>query len=86
MLTTSIVNSARQPRAAPPALGDALALLKPVTWFPPMWAFLCGHVAAGAGAPAAAVAVTSAATHAGRQILVIVFTLVRLLGARPVVR
>ena len=51
MLTTSIVNSARQPRAAPPALGDALALLKPVTWFPPMWAFLCGHVAAGAGAP-----------------------------------
>jgi len=28
-----------------------LALLKPITWFPPMWAFLCGAVSAGA-APA----------------------------------
>ena len=25
----------------------ALALLKPVTWFPPMWAFSCGVVSAG---------------------------------------
>jgi chlorophyll/bacteriochlorophyll a synthase len=25
-----------------------LELLKPVTWFPPMWAFLCGAVSAGA--------------------------------------
>ncbi|MFN9970878.1 MAG: UbiA family prenyltransferase, partial [Phycisphaerae bacterium] len=24
-----------------------LELLKPVTWFPPMWAFLCGIVSAG---------------------------------------
>ncbi len=29
---------------APRALGE---LLKPVTWFPPMWAFACGVVAAG---------------------------------------
>jgi len=30
--------------------GSALAvleLLKPITWFPPMWAFLCGAVSAG---------------------------------------
>ena len=25
-----------------------LELLKPVTWFPPMWAFLCGAISAGA--------------------------------------
>ncbi|MEM0924349.1 MAG: bacteriochlorophyll/chlorophyll a synthase, partial [Pseudomonadota bacterium] len=24
-----------------------LELLKPVTWFPPMWAFLCGLISAG---------------------------------------
>jgi len=27
-----------------------LQLLKPITWFPPMWAFGCGAVSAGAGA------------------------------------
>jgi chlorophyll/bacteriochlorophyll a synthase len=27
---------------------DVLALLKPVTWFPPMWAFMCGVVSSGA--------------------------------------
>lgn len=26
---------------------DVLELLKPVTWFPPMWAFLCGVVSSG---------------------------------------
>ena len=26
---------------------DVLALLKPVTWFPPMWAFMCGVVSSG---------------------------------------
>lgn len=31
-----------------PALRDVLELAKPVTWFPPMWAFLCGIVSAGA--------------------------------------
>ena len=32
-------------RASPGAL---LELLKPITWFPPMWAFLCGIVSSGA--------------------------------------
>ena len=34
-------------RASPGAL---LELLKPITWFPPMWAFLCGWVSAGPNA------------------------------------
>ena len=33
------------PRADPSAV---LELLKPVTWFPPVWAFLCGALASGA--------------------------------------
>jgi chlorophyll synthase len=28
---------------------DVLQLFKPVTWFPPMWAFMCGAVSSGAG-------------------------------------
>ena len=31
----------------PPAARDVLTLLKPVTWFPPMWAFMCGVVSSG---------------------------------------
>lgn len=31
-----------------PALRDIVELTKPVTWFPPMWAFLCGVVSSGA--------------------------------------
>lgn len=31
-----------------PAWSATLELLKPVTWFPPMWAFLCGIVSSGA--------------------------------------
>ena len=31
-----------------PALRDVVALTKPVTWFPPMWAFMCGVVSSGA--------------------------------------
>ncbi|MEM9781560.1 MAG: chlorophyll synthase ChlG [Pseudomonadota bacterium] len=34
-----------------PAARDLIELLKPVTWFPPMWAFGCGVVSAGGGAP-----------------------------------
>ncbi|MEE4537748.1 MAG: chlorophyll synthase ChlG [Erythrobacter sp.] len=34
--------------AATPAVRDVLELLKPVTWFPPMWAFACGAVSSGA--------------------------------------
>lgn len=30
---------------------STLELLKPITWFPPMWAFLCGAVSAGSSAP-----------------------------------
>lgn len=31
-----------------PALRDMIELSKPVTWFPPMWAFMCGVVSSGA--------------------------------------
>jgi chlorophyll synthase len=31
-----------------PTLSAVTELLKPVTWFPPMWAFACGAVASGA--------------------------------------
>lgn len=31
-----------------PAYRDVLELTKPVTWFPPMWAFMCGVVSSGA--------------------------------------
>ncbi len=31
-----------------PQPGAVLELFKPVTWFPPMWAFLCGAVSSGA--------------------------------------
>jgi chlorophyll synthase len=30
-----------------PAPGTVLELLKPITWFPPMWAFVCGVVSVG---------------------------------------
>jgi chlorophyll synthase len=33
----------------PPAPRDVLQLLKPITWFPPMWAFMCGALSSGAG-------------------------------------
>ena len=42
--------SAVSTRAAPPpAIRDVVQLLKPITWFPPMWAFMCGAVSSGAG-------------------------------------
>ena len=31
-----------------PDLFTSLELIKPITWFPPMWAFLCGAVSTGA--------------------------------------
>jgi chlorophyll synthase len=31
-----------------PAAAAVLELLKPITWFPPMWAFACGAVSSGA--------------------------------------
>jgi chlorophyll synthase len=36
----------RTPRRSPRPR-DVLELLKPVTWFPPMWAFMCGVVSSG---------------------------------------
>ncbi|MEM7570560.1 MAG: chlorophyll synthase ChlG [Pseudomonadota bacterium] len=30
-----------------PSVSAALELLKPITWFPPMWAFMCGAVSSG---------------------------------------
>jgi chlorophyll/bacteriochlorophyll a synthase len=30
-----------------PAVSDVVELTKPVTWFPPMWAFMCGVVSSG---------------------------------------
>jgi len=38
------------PLSAPiarPALSTVAELLKPITWFPPMWAFTCGVIASG---------------------------------------
>jgi chlorophyll synthase len=41
-------NSAMASRArSVPAPYAVLELLKPITWFPPMWAFVCGLVSAG---------------------------------------
>ncbi len=40
------------PPSSPPlrqAAGAALELLKPITWFPPMWAFSCGVISSGQG-------------------------------------
>lgn len=35
--------------AIPPSPAALLELTHPITWFPPMWAFACGAVSAGAG-------------------------------------
>jgi len=41
--------SAVSTRGVPsPAARDVLRLLKPITWFPPMWAFMCGAISSGA--------------------------------------
>lgn len=34
--------------ARPPVLARSIMLMKPVTWFPPTWAFFCGAIASGA--------------------------------------
>ncbi len=39
--------AAQQPAAQRPSLSAVLELLKPITWFPPMWAFACGVVSSG---------------------------------------
>ena len=35
------------PSPARPAPAAVLQLLKPITWFPPMWAYMCGAVSSG---------------------------------------
>lgn len=42
MSVTQIIQSRRYPEPA-----AALRLIKPITWFPPMWAYLCGVVSSG---------------------------------------
>lgn len=43
------VTATLQPYArTTPKAGVVLELLKPVTWFPPMWAFTCGAISSGA--------------------------------------
>jgi len=37
----------QNPCMARPSLSAVAELLKPITWFPPMWAFACGVVASG---------------------------------------
>jgi chlorophyll/bacteriochlorophyll a synthase len=39
--------NAAAPHSAYPAPSAVLELLKPITWFPPMWAFTCGVVSSG---------------------------------------
>ena len=53
-MTDAVPAPSATPRRAPPAKAPArpspaavLELLKPVTWFPPMWAYLCGSISAG---------------------------------------
>lgn len=44
-MSSRSLSVARYPVPSPAAV---LELFKPITWFPPMWAFLCGTVSAGA--------------------------------------
>ncbi|RKE79486.1 chlorophyll synthase ChlG [Rhizobium sp. AG855] len=37
------------PAASYPSPAAVVQLLKPITWFPPMWAYACGAIASGAG-------------------------------------
>jgi len=39
--------SAVSPQRKLPSLSASLELLKPITWFPPMWAYMCGVVSSG---------------------------------------
>ncbi len=46
------VSTPLQPRSFPEPAA-LLTLIKPITWFPPMWAYLCGVVSSGASVGAA---------------------------------
>jgi chlorophyll synthase len=45
--TKSVTRALHAPSLGIPAPRVALELFKPVTWFPPMWAFACGVVSSG---------------------------------------
>ncbi|MCA9875556.1 MAG: chlorophyll synthase ChlG [Anaerolineales bacterium] len=47
MYPTSSASSAKPQLEKPPLLRRSLGLMKPITWFGPMWAFLCGAIASG---------------------------------------
>ncbi len=42
-----VARNAADTAPAYPSPGAVLALLKPITWFPPMWAYACGVISAG---------------------------------------
>lgn len=47
IMTLMTVQLSIQPIRSTPSPGAVLELLKPITWFPPMWAFGCGVVSSG---------------------------------------
>ena len=47
MSVTTDTHTRQTPRAFPETRA-VLTLLKPITWFPPMWAYLCGAISTGA--------------------------------------
>ena len=48
-----------------PKISSVIELLKPVTWFPPMWAFLCGAISSGMSLEANWLLVTCGVVLAG---------------------
>ncbi len=48
MTRTDVLERVPPNRSVWPSPGAVLELFKPVTWFAPMWAFLCGAVSSGA--------------------------------------
>ncbi|MDZ7824088.1 MAG: chlorophyll synthase ChlG [Ahrensia sp.] len=47
MKSNSLAGSTLTPMRTLPTPGAVLELLKPITWFPPMWAYACGAVSIG---------------------------------------
>ena len=47
MMTLASVSASPRTARAVPTVAAVVELLKPVTWFPPMWAFACGVVSTG---------------------------------------
>lgn len=46
-MSDSTISTHITPGSMRPAFRDVVELSKPVTWFPPMWAFMCGVVSSG---------------------------------------